>query len=281
MTEYEMQNLKENIRKKYEAYRLAKPGKYPVLKFNSYPAPYEHLRNSFTEELTKYGRADMQEAIAAIPSAKTWAKIFYDGYVLKDDKVLNTCYLYVWGKPRDLALETAPSFAIPDVSTATPKPAVSVNWTTRRNLLVTGLAIGIGGLIYVVSSLGTDELVIDSPASGMVVPQIMIIEGKAPNAKVVWPIIHPLVGPSYNSPIDEYYVQDPIKVADDGTWKGIVYIGGIGKAHVGVRHQMRVFINPAKSLLEDQLIYSWPKAERSSTIVEVVRGAQGVQQPTP
>ncbi|MBO0952095.1 hypothetical protein [Fibrella forsythiae] len=278
MTEHEMQNLKEHIRKKYDAYRLAKPGKYPALKFNSYPASYEHLRNSFKEEFDKLGNADMQEALAAIPSAKTWAKIFHDGYILRDEKILNTCYLYVWGTPRDTA---SGALEKTDVPTAMPEAQTSLGWTTRRSLLVAGLAIGIGGLIYVVSRQLTDELVISNPANGMVVPRLMVVEGKASNAEVVWPIVHPIRSRTHANPIDEYYVQDPIRVAKDGTWKGIVYIGGPNKTHVGIRYQLRVFINPAKPLLDEQLIYSWPRAERASSAVEIERGPQEILLPIP
>ncbi|MBO0934353.1 hypothetical protein [Fibrella aquatilis] len=276
-----MLTLKEGVRKKYEAYRLAKPGKYPVLKFNSYPAPYEHLRNSFKEELTGYGQADMQEALAAIPSTKTFAKIFHEGYIIKDENVLNACYLYAWGKPRPVASEEASSAVLPDVS----KPVVTslktplIGQANRRVLLFAALLIGAGLVAYVAigyyrSTLPPSGLVIISPTKDMTVPRIMIAQGKVAHAKTVWMVIH-------NPEFPDYYVQVPIKVGADGAWEGLIYTGSREKGNIGVRFQVRAFVNPTKPLIEEQVLHAWPEAELSSGIIEVIRGPQDVQPPTP
>ncbi|MEZ0483270.1 hypothetical protein [Fibrella aquatica] len=264
MTDNEMIELREAIRKKYEEYRLAKPGKYPTIKFNSYPAPYEYLRTSFKEELINQGQADMQEAIAAIPSVKTLAKIFHEGYILKDEKALTTCYLYAWGKPIHIASDITSPTITPTRETLRQQP-------TKRILFFVGLAIGVSALAYLLVGQYASGLVIDSPANGMTVPRIMIAEGRVNDAEMVWLVIRPVGKP-------EYYVQAPIKVADDGTWKGPIYTGNGDSRSVGVRFLVRAFVNPKKPLIEEQIIYAWPQAELSSDIVEVVRGAQNIQE---
>ncbi|MBO0936644.1 hypothetical protein J2I47_08825 [Fibrella sp. HMF5335] len=281
MTDSEMLILTEGIRKKYESYRLAKPGKYPVLKFNSYPVPYEHLRKSFQEELSSHGQADMQEAIAAIPSTKVFAKVFHEGYILKDEKVINACYLYAWGKPRNITTETARPHIVPEepqpATIPTDKPFIGR--VSRRNLLVAALVSGAGLLAYAAvkyyrSTLSPSGLVITSPTSGMTVPRIMIAQGKVAHAELVWLVIR-------NPKHPEYYVQDPAMVSDDGTWRVPIYTGNSDKSSIGVRFQIRAFVNPVKPLLEGQMIYAWPEAELSSGIVDVIRGPQDIQALTP
>lgn len=273
--------LREAIRQKYETHRLAKPGKYPVLKFNSYPAPYEHLRKSFQDELASHGQADMRQALAVIPSIKVFAKVFHDGYVLKDENMINACYLYAWGKPRHTTGTTDDTMMM----SATPRStAVSTAaFVTRpysRKLLWTSLIAGAGCfLVYVAisyyrSTAHPSRLIISSPTDGMTVPRIMIAEGKASNAKVVWLIIH-------NPDRPEYYVQDPIAVADDDTWRGPIYTGNLDKRTIGIQFQLRAFVNPVKPIVEGQMIYAWPKAELSSDVITIVRGAQDIQTSTP
>jgi hypothetical protein len=278
MTDNEMLILKEAIREKYEACRLSKPGKYPVLKFNSYPTPYEHLQKSFKEELASYGQADMQEALAAIPSAKVFAKIFHEGYIIKDNNVLNTCYLYAWGRPRNVAADVVPTVTVPDVPrpTTTPAAGSSVKQTYKRNLLLAALISGAGlaAIGYYRSTLHPGELVITSPVNGMTVPRIMIAKGRANHAELVWLVIR-------NPKRPEYYVQSPAIVSDNGTWEIPIYTGSSDKSSIGVRFQLRAFINPPKTLLEGQTVYAWPEAELSSDIIEVVRGPQDIQSPTP
>lgn len=281
MTDNEMLALRAAIRRKYEAYRLTKPGKYPTIKFNSYPTPYEHLRISFTEELATHGKADMQEALAHIPSTKTFAKIFHEGYILKDEKVINTCYLYAWGQPRDTGSEAEPISVLPPVPDPAPAPTPSqitfIRRPYRRNLLLVSLLILAGLGVYVAgnyyrSALSPNKLVIVTPTNGMTVPRVMIANGRASSSGSVWLVVHPAGHP-------EYYVQAPMKVTADGTWEGPLYTGNRDPASVGVRSQLRAFVNPAKALIEDQVIYSWPKAELSSDLIEVTRGPQDIQYP--
>jgi hypothetical protein len=281
MTDNEMLDLREGIRKKYEAYHLAKPGKYPSLKFNSYPAPYEHLRACFIDELTRQGKADMQEALAAIPGNKTFAKIFYEGYILKDEKVLDACYLYAWGQSREVTLDGHALPAVPDEH----QPATSTkrsldNRIDRNKVLLGGLLVVTGLLVYV--AIGQQRanpyahgLVFSTPAAGDTVPRIMLARGEVTNAGTVWIVIRSAGRP-------EYYVQAPIKVNADGAWEGPIYTGNSEKACIGLRFQLRAFVNPAKALTADEVIFSWPEAEISSDVVEVMRGARDTEQsPTP
>ncbi len=265
-----MQALREDIKKKYETCRLQKPGKYPKIKFNSYPAAYAHLQESIKEELVKYGQTDTQQAVAAIPSTKIFAKIFHENYVLKDEKIIDTCYLYARGKTRDEFYEVADGLASANMTQTGPlaKNWLS-NWTTTGKITLAGVIILAGLAVHRATTqpatLSASGLVIDSPTNDSIVPRQLLARGKVTNASTVWIVVR-------NAKAIRYWVQPEIKVNGDGTWKGPIYIGSEDKADIGMKAQIRAFVGPAKSLTEGEVLYSWPEAQLSSGIVEVVRG---------
>ena len=65
-----------------------------------------------------------------------------------------------------------------------------------------------------------------------------------------------------------------MKVGDDHTWRGAIYIGSANVANVGLVFQIRAFVNPVATLNEGDLLQSWPQAELATGVVEVIRGAQ-------
>lgn len=273
MTEHEMHSLRENIRKKYETYHSQKPGKYPKIKFNSYPTAYIHLQESIKEELAKYGRTDTQQAVATIPSTKIFAKIFHENYVLKDEKIIDTCYLYATGRTRDTSYAVAVDFASTDTTrTATLTNNWFSNWTTTGKLTLAGVVMLASGFaVYKAatqpSTLTPSGLVIDSPINDSIVPRQLLATGRVTNANLVWVVVH--------SPKSvRYWVQPEAKVNNDGIWKGHIYVGSEDKGDIGMRAQLRAFVNPAKPLTEGEVLYSWPQAQLSSGIVEVIRGKE-------
>jgi len=274
MTDNEMVDLRAAIRKKYEGYRSAKPGKYPTIKFNSYPAPYEYLRTSFKEELLSQGQTDMQEALTAIPSIKTFAKIFHDGYVLKDEKAITTCCLYAWGKPTPPASEssiTTPTSTASLVPSYAEKPiAPTVGWVVRNRTWLAGIVLSTAAAVYAARPLldrtsPPSGLTINYPLHGKLVPREVLAVGRVSDARKVWIVVRAVGG-------RRYWVQRPIDVDDDHTWRGVIYIGSSDKADIGVRSQIRAFVNPTHELAEEQVLYAWPEAELSTPVVEVVRG---------
>lgn len=266
-----MQALREDIKKKYEECRLQKPGKFPKIKFNSYPAAYVHLQESIKEELVKYGQTDTQLSAAAIPSTKIFAKIFHEDYALKDEKIIDTCYLYAYGKTRDTYYKLAGNPAdTTAIHTATLPRHWFSNWTTTGKITLAGVAILAGLAVYKATTqqaLPASGLVIDSPTNDSIVPRQLLAKGRVTNATNVWVVVR-------NAKAVRYWVQPEATVNDDGTWKGPIYIGSEDKADIGMRAQIRAFVNPTQTLQEGQILYTWPEAQLASGIVEVVRGAK-------
>ncbi|NID09747.1 hypothetical protein [Fibrivirga algicola] len=276
MTDNEMVDLRDAIRKKYEGYRFAKPGKYPPIKFNSYPAPYEYLRTSFKEELLSQGQAEMKEALTTIPSIKTFAKIFHDGYVLKDEKAITTCCLYAWGSPTPPTTEsshtiTTATSTTPLVPSYTDKPAApTVSWILRNKAWLAGIVLSAAAAVYAARPFFArmsppSDLLIDDPLHGKIVSREVLAVGRVSNARKVWIVVRAVGG-------RRYWVQRPIDVNDDHSWRGVIYIGSSDKADIGVHSQIRAFVNPIHELAEEQVLYAWPEAELSTPVVEVVRG---------
>ncbi len=111
----------------------------------------------------------------------------------------------------------------------------------------------------------TGDLTIYSPFDGQTVPRQVVIEGKAMHADTVWVVIRPIGNPMR-------WVQTPMKVGKNGRWKGVVYVGDPGDGDVGWPNQIRAFVRPVDPLKFDDVLYEWPKAERSSGMLYVIRG---------
>ncbi|GAB2563217.1 hypothetical protein [Spirosoma aerophilum] len=276
-TENEVEALRQAIKNKYKQYHLLDRDRFPEFEYNTNRTNYEPLRESFNEEFYAVRGLDRANNTIHIPSTNTLALLFTgDGYLPKG-KILNTCRSYAEGRTQKVITP-----AVSDPVAPTPITQLKVTLSSRinrRTLLLVSLGIAAGLLTYASifysrSALPAGKVIITSPTSGMTVPRIMIAQGKAPGAKQVWLVVH---NPKY----PEYYVQDPIGVAKDGVWEGLLYTGSVAKGNIGMRFQVRAFANLTQSLPEDQIIDAWPKAEFSSDIIEVVRGAQDVLTPAP
>ncbi len=108
------------------------------------------------------------------------------------------------------------------------------------------------------------DLEISVPVSG-VVNWRPVVEGRVTDPKAeVWVIVHP-VG------LSSYWIQPPVTVRRDGTWRVSVYIGRAGDIDTGKEFEIMAIADPKESLTEAQVFSEWPKAKWRSDIVTVVR----------
>jgi hypothetical protein len=265
--EVERRTLREGIKNKYGDYHRQDEKRFPNLEYNTNRVNYEPLRASFEEEFYVVRKLDRAKNTIHIPSTKTFAAIFCDEHYVPGKKILNTCRSYAEG---------ASQIVVEEGTSATGQ----VNTTTASKK--TGSIIRIAVIILLVglvSYLVINQLYSTPPASGLVIrrPQKKqfvtrksFIEGSVLNANTVWVVVKP-------QKKDEYYFQAPIKVKSDGTWMGEIYVGSASKESDGLVFEVRAFVRPvgapeSMEVLESTVPTSWPEAELSSTIVEVVRG---------
>lgn len=104
---------------------------------------------------------------------------------------------------------------------------------------------------------------IASPKNNDKVDYRQEVNGKVsdPNAEV-WVVIHPVE-------TSDFWVQPPVTVKEDGSWKTAAYFGEAGQ-HVGKKFEVRAFANPVGPISEGKSA-QWPKAAARSNVIEVVR----------
>ena len=267
IVESEVKTLREGIRSKYNEYHLADRDRFPDFDYNTNKANYQPLKNSFEEEFYVVREMSRVDNNIHIPSTKTLALIFCDDSYVPGKKIFNTCRSYAEGRSKAVVNQ------VPSVTTG-PK-------TKRRArtaiVLASGVVLMAGIAIYAAmhplkSLAPASGLIINHPYQSQLVPRQPIVEGKVSNADTVWVVVRPIGW-------DRYYVQPPIKVNDDGTWKGKIYIGSAGKESIGTTFHIRAFVDPdqAYKVLDEYEKYvfaAWPDARLSTKEVEVVRGAE-------
>lgn len=119
-------------------------------------------------------------------------------------------------------------------------------------------------------SLGPDlckgGIWLTAPPDGVTVPHRPFIEGRVadPGARV-WVVIHPME-------VSDYWVQPPVSVREDGSWRVQVYVGQPGMIDVGKSFELMAFGNPRRRLREAVILGWWPEAEWQSQMIEIVRG---------
>ncbi|WP_020602841.1 hypothetical protein [Spirosoma spitsbergense] len=262
-TQKEIQALREGIKRKYRTYNLLNRDRFPIFAYNTNRANYEPLAESFREEFYVIRGFDTSDRDIHIPSTNTLAQLFCDEDYLPGKKILNTCQAYA----DELSSETG----IVDTLTASPR-VVTVPVKTV-SLLLAGIVLVALLFVYIISkpALGNappaSGLLLNRPSNGRVVPMELLAVGTVLNAQTVWVVIRPKGS-------NQYFVQPPMKVGDDHTWRGVIYVGSVNMANVGVAFQVRAFVNPVATLKEGDLLHSWPQAELATGIVEVIRGAQ-------
>lgn len=265
----------DKIKARYNEYCLKDGRKYQPIPFNSTPEPYQRLIDSFKEELSfQLGKSET-EVSGMIPSTSLFAEIFRTYYAPKGEK-LHACYLYATGKSKiafeqeqDEILFSKIDHSIPVVI---PRAAITSRFKPVYGLLILlCVLVSLSFFIYLQNMVASPSgLVIKQPATGKMVPRRLVVNGSVNHADSVWVVVCDVRDTVYHGAA--YYVQVPIKVASDGSWKGEVFIGGVNKAHIGAKVLVRAFVNPKVSLSADERLYSWPEAELSSAGISVVRG---------
>jgi hypothetical protein len=269
----DMEALRAGIKRRYAAYHTLNRDTYPLLDFNSNRANYQPLRDSFETEFFSVRKLDRADNHLHIPSLDTFARFFSDPDYVPSRKILNTCRSYAEG--------AAPLMA--------PPPTVSASMSSPATTRPRTQRVGIGAVALVVlllagataywhfgkpaSNTRPSGLVILSPHDGAVIhSQRQYVAGKVANADMVWVVVHP-VGKD-----QLYYVQDAIRVAKDGTWKSLIYIGRPDSSSDGFTFEIRAFVRPGGSYTaigtKKQYEYTtWPEtAELASAPIRVMRG---------
>jgi hypothetical protein len=108
------------------------------------------------------------------------------------------------------------------------------------------------------------SVAIQAPKDGSSVSHRNEVSGTVsdPNADV-WVVIRPIE-------TSDFWIQPPVTVRKDGSWKVLVYFGEAGPKHAGKRFEVRAFANPTDQISEGKRA-QWPKAAGRSDIVEVTR----------
>ncbi|MBD2702766.1 hypothetical protein IC229_19115 [Spirosoma sp. BT702] len=269
----EVKNLRERIRTKYDTYYKRDKVRFPTIDYNTNRGNYEPLRQSFVEEFYVVRGIDRVDNNLHIPSTNTLALLFTDDNYLPGKKILNTCRSYAEGKSTVIA-DTRNQ---PDSQTKTSPDTANRKLFMAGFIFLTGLVV-YGIIKYLFPSRASD-LVIHTPHNAETVPRIVAIEGNVSNADSVWVVVHPI---SWNRSYEpdggwnKYFIQAPVKVESNGTWKCVLYIGSTNAGEAGVKWQIRAFVNPEqdyKSLYtSSDLYHQWPKAELSTQAIEVTRG---------
>ncbi|MGK7877303.1 MAG: hypothetical protein AB4426_29605 [Xenococcaceae cyanobacterium] len=112
------------------------------------------------------------------------------------------------------------------------------------------------------------KLSITNPEDGARVGDTLLIEGVVDttlNADLVWIIVHPM-NPGSSG---QYWVQVPVTIRPDGTWKTRVYIGNRGENY-GETFEIGAIVKPEVQLSKG-VRENWPKAEFRSQIIEVTK----------
>ena len=266
-----MEALREGIKKKYLTYHFLDRDRFPEFTYNTNRTNYEPLVKSFEEEFYVARGIARGSTSIHIPSTKTFASIFCDDNYAPGRKIFDTCQSYAEGKSRVATPRNSGK------SVATQLATGIIGKMDSRFLLLTALLILVGFAVYTAaiqlrSVPPPSNLVVDRPYPKQIVSRRPLVQGTVSNADTVWIVVR-AVG------WDRYYVQPPIRVEENGTWRGQVYVGSANKGSVGLTFQIRAFVDPEEKfkVLEDYERYvfnDWPSAGLASNVIEVIRGAE-------
>jgi hypothetical protein len=131
--------------------------------------------------------------------------------------------------------------------------------------LVVGLLLALPwSASMTIAQRGQLQVRIQAPTNGAVVEYRQEVSGILSDREgSVWLVIHPLA-------TSEFWIQPPITVREDGSWKVIPYFGRSPSLDGGARFELRAFAKPEAALKEGK-VSAWPVAAASSNVVEVVR----------
>ena len=267
----EIKDLRERIKAKYNQYHLRDRDRFPLFDYNTNRANYEPLVDSFIEEFYTVRGIEPKKNTLHIPSARTLASIFCNDNYVPGIKILNTCRSYAEG-PSRVADETGATVTkLPEGSPKATKTASIQRVGLAGLVFLTGIAV-YAAITHFRAASRPSGLIMHRPYTKQTVSRRPVVEGKVSNADTVWIVVRP-VG------LNEYYMQPPVRVDYDGTWRSQIYVGTIGKENIGSAFHVRAFVNPAGAFkvleeYERDVFNRWPDAELSTDIVEVVRGPE-------
>jgi hypothetical protein len=205
-----------------------------------------------------------------IPSTNTLALLFTDNNYVPSRKILNTCRSYAYER----------SALINDTPVAERQQTVSKPVVRYILIGLLLLVITVGGYALFhqqAADLPPGRLVISYPLHGQVVPRTPFVAGKVAHADTVWVVVRPV------SLGAKCYVQPPIPVRKDGTWRGRIFIGGLNPMNIGMAFELRAFVNPPglyKAILEEErdIFDTWPDdAELATYSTVVIRGPEAAK----
>jgi hypothetical protein len=122
-------------------------------------------------------------------------------------------------------------------------------------------------LMMTVLIAGEEQLKIriTAPSDKSQVAEKPSIEGTVTDVNVsIWVVVHP-------TEVSDYWVQPPVTVKEDGTWKGRAYIGRPGNVDVGKQFEIMSVANPKEPLKEGDVLKNWPEGQAKSQVIEVTR----------
>ncbi|MFD2570226.1 hypothetical protein ACFSUS_06240 [Spirosoma soli] len=268
ITATDMSVVREGIKRRYTQYHTINRDKYPAIEFNSNRVNYQPLRDSFEEEFFEVRQIDRVNNRLHIPSLNTFAQLFTNDEYIPSRKIFNTCRSYAQGYTLQ-----------PDVNWTEPTATVAQFKGKPRPWFLIGSVATLVVIMCVLAAYWVlklksqaSELVILSHHTGQVASQKIQLEGRVKNADVVWIVVHPL------GKDQKFYVQDPVPVKADGTWKGLIFVGMPNHQSDGFRFTIRAYVRPGGSykalFAEERYEFdSWPEeAELSTESIVVIRG---------
>jgi hypothetical protein len=259
--------LREGIKRKYSTYTARDHDRFPQFDYNTNRANYEPLRASFEEEFYLVRGLDRTNATLHIPSTNTLALLFTDGTYVPGRKILNTCRSYTSERPMPVDDELAPGPA---------KQARRSRYWWYTALVLSLLIAGAGSYLVLhqaPSRVPPSKLTITYPLHGQTVPRRPFIAGRVAHADTVWIVVRPVTLGA------KCYVQPPIPVKKDGSWRGQIFIGGLNPNNIGQAFEIRAFVNPPsvyRAIEEERDIFNeWPNdAELATHSTVVIRGSE-------
>ena len=130
-----------------------------------------------------------------------------------------------------------------------------------KNLLLSTILFTI--LFAVTASAEDLKITITDPTEGSKVVHREYVKGTVSDSHAdVWVVIHPVE-------TSDFWIQPPVTVKNNGTWKVKAYFGRAGK-DIGKEFEIRAFANPVSALQEGKSS-NWPSSEARSDVIDVIR----------
>lgn len=276
----ELVTLREAIKERYRSFHRQDRLRFPLFEFNTNRTNYEPLRESFEEEFFVQRGVDRQKKTIHIPSTTTLSLLFTDDSYVPTQKIWNTCWSYAERQSKAAAVADEAVASPPTADAATGRgesvPPTKSNWLLLIGIgLLVGLLLGVGVSLYLAKPFSEkselaaqnatvpNRLAILHPYHKGHVPSTFVVNGLANPNEIVWIVTH-----FQDTKI--YWVQFPALVDHRGFWVQAVKIAGAGFDIAGRKHEIRALVNPVNELKVNDVLSTWPKAERSTGVTEII-----------